>query len=171
MLWRHAHLGWITSAALPGSPFATPWRKAPGAALFDVGPHALDLLDAALGPVTELLAAQSGGVTSITSRHADGAVGQVALSLTTPGATGPVEAVAVTDCGILVLADPTPVRPQEVQSLIAEDFVRTVRGEIEQALDVHRGVEIQRLIEAVTVSIDTGRPVRLDQIPRPRPAR
>ena len=40
----------VTGAALPGSPFATPWRIERGA-LFDLGPHLLDLMDASMGRI------------------------------------------------------------------------------------------------------------------------
>ena len=43
----------ITGAALPGSPFATPWRIERGA-LLDLGPHVLDLMDAAMGPIERI---------------------------------------------------------------------------------------------------------------------
>ncbi|HET6794379.1 MAG TPA: Gfo/Idh/MocA family oxidoreductase, partial [Acidimicrobiales bacterium] len=46
----------ISGAVVEGGPFATPWRLAHGA-LLDVGPHVVDLLDAALGPITDITAA------------------------------------------------------------------------------------------------------------------
>ncbi len=42
--------GWFLSGALLGGWFSTPWRLEHGA-LPDIGPHVIDLLDAALGPV------------------------------------------------------------------------------------------------------------------------
>ncbi|HEV2369431.1 MAG TPA: Gfo/Idh/MocA family oxidoreductase, partial [Acidimicrobiales bacterium] len=45
----------ISGAALAGGMFATPWRLAEGA-LLDIGPHILDLLQAAVGPITEISA-------------------------------------------------------------------------------------------------------------------
>jgi predicted dehydrogenase len=158
---RYAHACWITRAGLAGSAFATAWRLAAGAALLDVGPHVLDLLEAAAGRIDTVFAAQSGGVTSITTRHAGGAVGQVALSLTTPGARGPLEADAVTDAGRITLPDPSHEPPAEVQRTIAEEFAQTVRGEIAQSIDVHRGVLVQRIIAAAARSITTGGPVSI----------
>ena len=51
---RGSYLG---TGGLPGSPFATPWRQqSPAAALLDVGPHTVDLLEAVAGPATEVMA-------------------------------------------------------------------------------------------------------------------
>jgi predicted dehydrogenase len=159
---RQVRTGWISDVV--GSPFATPWRLAPGAALLDVGPHALDLLSAIAGPVEWLLAAQTGGVTAITTSHGGGAIGQSALSVTTPGTSGPLEAEVVTDTGRTTLADPTPYDPALVMATIAADFAGAVRGELLQPLDVHHGLELQRLIAAVQRSIAAGRPVETPEL-------
>jgi predicted dehydrogenase len=155
---RYVHTAWIGGGALPGSPFATPWRRDAGAVLLDLGPHTLDLAEAAAGPVTGLRAAERGGVVTVTTEHAGGATGQVALSGTTPLARGPLEAEAVTDAGRFVLADPTPQPPDAVWHTITDEFVRTVQRRFTQPIDVHRGVRIQRLLAAVADSIATGEP-------------
>jgi predicted dehydrogenase len=72
----------VSGAALTGSPFATPWRQA-GAALLDVGPHVLDLVEAVAGPATVITAHDVGGCLTATLRHANGPVSQVTLSITT----------------------------------------------------------------------------------------
>jgi predicted dehydrogenase len=153
---RYLRVAMLGGGALDGSPFATPWRQTAGAVLLDLGPHTLDLLEAAAGPIRELRAAESGGVVTVTTVHADGSAGHVAISGTTPGAAGRLEAEAVTDTGHAILADPTPYQPGDVQHTIADEFARAVRGEVRQPLDVHRGVRLQRLIAAVAESIDTG---------------
>jgi hypothetical protein len=150
----------VGGGALDGSPFATPWRQQARAVLRDVGPHTLDLAEAAAGPIMELRAAEVGGVVTVTTLHDGGATGHVAISGTTPGAGGAIEAEAVTDVGRVVLADPTPHRPGDVQRTIAGEFVRTVRGELRQPLDVHRGARLQRLIAAADTAIDSARAVR-----------
>jgi predicted dehydrogenase len=153
---RYLRTAMLGGGALGGSPFATPWRQAAGAVLFDLGPHTLDLAEAAAGPIVELRAAEAGGVVTVATMHDSGASGHVAISGTTPGAAGRLDAEAVTDAGHVVLADPTPYEPAEVQRAIADEFARAVRGEFRQPLDVHRGVRLQRLIAAVAESIDTG---------------
>ena len=56
---RYLRTAMLGSGALGGSPFATPWRQAAGAVLFDLGPHTLDLAEAAAGPIVELRAAEA----------------------------------------------------------------------------------------------------------------
>jgi predicted dehydrogenase len=141
--------------ALAGSPFATPWRRSARAAVPDLGPHTLDLAEAAAGPIVQVRAAEAGGVVTVTTRHRDGASGHVAISLTTPGAGG-LEAEAVTDAGRTVLADPTPHEPAAVWRAIGESFAAAVRGAAPAPLDVHRGVRLQRLLAAVDEAVDTG---------------
>jgi predicted dehydrogenase len=158
LLVRYVRTTWIGGGALAGSPFATPWRQAAGAALLDVGPHVFDLIDAVAGPVTEVRAAESGGVVAITTAHSSGAIGQLALSATTPAAGGRLEADAVTDTGRSVLGDPNSDPPDEVKRALADEFSRAIRGEVTQEIDVHRGVRLQRLLASVDESIRTGQP-------------
>ena len=49
---RCVRTAFVGGGALDGSPFATPWRKEPRAVLLDLGPHTLDLVEAAAGPIT-----------------------------------------------------------------------------------------------------------------------
>jgi len=152
---RHVRASWIGGGALAGSPFATPWRQAPGAALLDLGPHAFDLVEAVAGPVRAVHASESGGVLAATTHHEGGAVGQVALSVTTPG-DGGFDALVVTDDGRLTLTDPAPERPDEIWRTITDEFARAVRGEAPQALGVHHGLHLQRILAAAQESVRTG---------------
>ena len=161
---RHVRVAWIGGGALAGSPFATPWRQAPGAALLDLGPHAFDLVEAVAGPVREVRAAESGGVVTATTHHGGGAVGHVALSVTTPGEGG-FEALAVTDDGRHTLADPWPERPDDVWRAITGEFARAVRGAARQPLDAAHGLHLQRILAAGQESTRTGSPVRLPTEP------
>lgn len=151
---------WIGGGVLDG-PFATPWRREPRAALFDLGPHTFDLAELAAGPIRELRAREVGGVVSVATVHESGAVGHVAISGTTPNVKGGLEADAVTESGRTTLADPTPHEPAALLRTIADSFVRTVRGETSDGPDVHTGVHLQRVIAAVVESIDTGKVVAI----------
>jgi predicted dehydrogenase len=158
---EYVRTAFVGGGALDGSPFATPWRQAARAVLLDLGPHTLDLAEASAGTIVELRAVEVGGVVTVSTLHDGGATGHIAISGTTPSAAGPLEAEAITDAGRVLLADPTPYQPGEVQRAIAEEFARTVRGEIHQPLDVHRGVRLQQLIAAVAESITTSEAVNL----------
>jgi predicted dehydrogenase len=159
---RHIRTEFVAASALAGSPFATPWRQMADAAVMDVGPHALDLAEAAAGPIIEVCAVRSGGVVAISTTHAGGAAGQLSLSVTTPNAHGSLEGVALTDGGRLVMADPASRGMDDVPRIIAEEFAQAVTGEFRQPIDVHRGVVLQRLLAATARSISTGERVSLE---------
>jgi predicted dehydrogenase len=53
--WSGADLVWLGSSLRESSPFNTPWRRGKGG-LWDLGPHAISLLWACLGPVGSVTA-------------------------------------------------------------------------------------------------------------------
>jgi len=53
--WSGGDAAWFGASLLESSPFNTPWRREKGA-LWDLGPHVVSLLWAALGPVTSVTA-------------------------------------------------------------------------------------------------------------------
>jgi len=53
--WSGGAAAWFGASLLESSPFNTPWRREKGA-LWDLGPHVVSLLWAALGPVTSVTA-------------------------------------------------------------------------------------------------------------------
>lgn len=136
----------LTGAALDGSDFATPWRIERGA-LYDIGPHTLDLVEAVLGPVVEV-----SGVgdptrwSGVTTRHESGAVGHVSLSLTVPGDTGGFRFEVVHDGGTLVLPELGGHDEDDVPRAIMAAFLEGVRTGRSHPLDVHRGVVVQRML-------------------------
>jgi predicted dehydrogenase len=148
----------LSGAMLEGSPFATPWRRRHGA-LLDVGPHLFDLLEAAVGPIEEL----SGRGdplrwTSLTCRHAGGQVSDVSMSMSLPLAQSVFECVLYGPAGSLAYR-----RPPDPASATAElaaaaatlrrEFAAAVTSGTSPALDVDRGLRLQRLIDAATRSL------------------
>ncbi len=153
-----AHCLALSGALLGDSPFATPWRRKHGA-LLDVGPHALDMLEAALGPVREL----SGRGdplrwTSLTCRHAGGAVSAVSLSISLPLPRSVWELALYGPSGSLELRKPTDPRTVEAEraatvATIRREFAAAVRAGEPPPLDARRGLELQRLIDAAARSL------------------
>lgn len=146
--------------ALAGSPFATPWRQSYGAALLDVGPHTFDLLDAVAGPVTEVRAAARGRVTTASTLHRHGAVGQVALSITTPDGPGRVSLDVVTDRGFVMMPS-VAGDDAEVWRAITDEFAASIRTGKAHPLDVHHALRLQGVLDAVARSVATGQAVVL----------
>lgn len=140
-----ARAAFVSGAFLPGSPFATPWRLQHGA-LLDVGPHILDMLDAAAGPIESIsYTGDPLNWLSATTQHAGGAIGQVCISSFVPG--------NFWDCTVFgpegVLAAPArdeDERP-EVMRTIAAEFAQVVRTGVSHPLDVHRGLYLQELMQ------------------------
>jgi predicted dehydrogenase len=78
--WTGADFVWLGSSLQQSSPFNTPWRTDKGA-LWDLGPHAIALLWACLGPVSSLTAdAGLADVTHLVLHHRSGATSTVTLS-------------------------------------------------------------------------------------------
>nr|BFE88390.1 hypothetical protein GCM10020093_109910 [Planobispora longispora] len=72
-----------------GGDFASPWRLERGAIL-DVGPHMIDMLDAALGAVVGVRAhGNPTGWVGLLLEHETGAVSEASLCLSAPGRTPP----------------------------------------------------------------------------------
>jgi predicted dehydrogenase len=143
-----------SGTSLPGREFATPWRRGIGA-LHDVGPHMLDLLDAALGPFESVGAV--GDPTrwiAITSCHRNGAVATMSLTLTVEvpeqifrcevfGPGGTASTAAHFD------HDPMGETAEAIRNRLA----RMVRTGQSDELDINRGLYLQRWISAAGHSL------------------
>jgi predicted dehydrogenase len=148
----------LSGALLADSPFSTPWRRRHGA-LLDVGPHLFDLLEAAVGPVEEL----SGRGdplrwVSLTCRHDGGQVSELSMSLTLPLTETVFECVLYGPSGTLTFRRPPdpPSAMADLQAAAAtlrREFAAAVTSGNAPALDVNRGLRLQRLIDAAARSL------------------
>lgn len=134
--------------AFLGGAMATGWRLTRGA-LYDLGPHLLDLVDAALGPVEELHAAgDSRRWIELTCVHRGGAVSQLSLS----GAVGLPSSRAGIDlfgpAGMLTL-DFGTVDHEECWPVLRAEFAAAVRSGVPHGLDVRRGLVLQELLDRI----------------------
>jgi predicted dehydrogenase len=78
--WLGGASSWFGSSLLESSPFNTPWRRDKGA-LWDIAPHVISLLWAALGPVTSVTADAGLADTSyLVLHHQDGPASTVTVS-------------------------------------------------------------------------------------------
>jgi predicted dehydrogenase len=132
------------TGAFLGGVFATPWRIRHGP-LFDLGPHVIDLLDAALGPVVGVRAhGDAQGWVGLLLEHDTGVVSEASLT----GCSGVEPARAGVEIhtpdGVLEV-DTTGIS-SSVASTIVDEFVETAAAGGTHPLDVHRGLHLQRII-------------------------
>lgn len=133
---------WFVSGGFLGGPFATPWRREHGA-LLDLGPHVLDLLEGALGPIVRVRAAGGDvhGVVSVLVEHESGAVSDLVVSGAVPGPS---------QTGIEVYG-PAGTSSLDARVTARDDgelrrrFAAVAAGE-PTSLDAAHGLHLQRLV-------------------------
>jgi predicted dehydrogenase len=137
--------GCFISAAFLGGPFAYGWRLERGAVL-DIGPHLLDMLDAALGEIVDVRAAGDPlGWVSVVCTHASGATSDAAMCCNA-GAEGRTEIEVFSSKGS-ARYDGTmdfDAWPDNVRKA----FVHVANGGAHPA-DVQRGLHLQQLIAQI----------------------
>lgn len=146
--WTGADAQWL-SGALLGGPYAdSPWRHERGA-LDDIGPHVFDLLDVALGEVTDVIAAtvSDAGLWRLILAHQGGATSTVAMTMSLPLQPTVAEFAVYGEHGYRKLAS-RGTSAQDCYTLLLDDFVAMVdSGTTEHPCDVRRGLHLQRIID------------------------
>ncbi len=134
-----------------GGPFATPWRLDRGA-LFDLGPHVIDLLDAALGPVVGVRAhGDPRRWVGLLLDHEDGTVSEVSLS---GHCGGPARAGVEVHTADAVLEVDTVGVSADATTTLVDEFLDCVRTGIPHPLGVHRGLHLQRLLDTAARDLE-----------------
>ena len=135
----------LTGGALSG-PFTTPWRLEHGP-LLDLGPHVVDLLDAALGRVVGVRAhGDPLRWVGLLLEHETGAVSEASLSANTAVQPPRAGVEVFTEAGAADVDTGAGVGP-EAFTTVVDELVRTAAG-TPHPLDVHRGVHLQWVIDA-----------------------
>jgi predicted dehydrogenase len=143
---RGGQASFVTGAALPGSPFATPWRIERGA-VYDLAPHVLDLMDAAMGRVVDLTATgDPRRWVSIVTHHEGGALGQTSLSITTPHVPGTMQVSVTTEDGVVVFDGARSDEEPDVGEALMTAWTTAIETGVDAEVDVHRGLHLQRLL-------------------------
>jgi predicted dehydrogenase len=138
-------LAFLSSAFLRG-PYACAWRKEHGA-LHDLGPHAFDLLEAAVGPIESIAGrGDPRRYVALGCRHANGAVIDVALSGAMPIESSVFRVDLYGPRGTLEF-DAVAASVEEPWAEVRRRFAEAYRLGRSAGLDVHRGLSIQRLID------------------------
>ncbi|MGI8756211.1 MAG: Gfo/Idh/MocA family protein [Acidimicrobiales bacterium] len=136
--------GQFLSSGLLGGPFATPWRLERGP-LLDLGPHVVDLLDAALGPVTAVRATgHHHDLVTLQLEHRSGVVSTALLSATMAVEPHRAGVELYGSAGVLEIDCATAVGPEAFLT-VARELAEAVRG-TPHPLDVGRGLHLQRIL-------------------------
>jgi len=151
--WAGGAAVWLGTAWQQSSPFNTPWRRDKGG-LWDLAPHAIALLWAALGPVTSVTAdAGQADVTHLVLHHDSGVTSTATVTLSAPPAAEGVDVYLWGEPG----RSAAPVRiGQPVPALVTalgELVTSAVTGE-PHPCDVAFGRDVVRLLADAQHQID-----------------
>jgi hypothetical protein len=126
-------------------------------ALADAGPHVVDLLDAALGPITEVVGAHRTpeDLWHLIFRHENGATSSATVSIALPVGPSVVDFSVYGTRGYRTL-NRDPRGAASSYTVFLDDFVSMIAtGTTTHPCDVHRGLHLQRLL---------GQALSLDQL-------
>lgn len=143
--------GHFLSGAALGGPFATPWRHEHGP-LLDLGPHLIDTLDAALGPVVGVRAhGDPQRWVGLLFDHASGVVSEASLSARSGADPGQAGVEVHTEAGVIEVDATAAVGPAAMVAVV-DELVATAGG-TPHALDVHRGLHLHRILAAAVADL------------------
>jgi predicted dehydrogenase len=161
----YLHGGFLDTGFLAGGGNSG-WRGEFGA-LYDLGPHLLDLMELAAGPIEAVRADGSREYIALTTRHAGGATGQASLSgsVALPRVRTTLSVYSAAGC-----LDYTTegMDHGECWPALRKEFADAVRLGTAVTVDVERALRIQALVEAAALSAKEQRQVRVSEILRNR---
>lgn len=144
-----ARAAFVAGGGIAGAFFATPWRLEHGA-LLDLGPHVLDLLETAVGPITAIRGdGDPRRWIGLTCTHEGGVVSQAALSITTPVSPSVTRYELYGPTGSLVLdLDDDHHDREATMATIPAELAAAVASGHGHPLDAARGLHLQELLAA-----------------------
>lgn len=145
--WTGGEMRWLSGALLSGVYRESRWRHEEGA-LADVGPHVVDLLDAALGPITEVLGAHGSAddLWHLILAHEGGATSTATMSMRTPVQPTIAELAVYGAHGRRVFDRPPGAGVDRYLALLDELTAMIANGVTGHPCDVRRGLHIQRVL-------------------------
>jgi predicted dehydrogenase len=148
--WSGGGGRWLSGGLLGGKYAGSAWRQRHGSIL-DIGPHAFDLLDAALGPIVEVRAATASepDLWHAIFGHRDGAISAATLSMRLAIDPSVLEFDVYGSGGRLTLSPRQTAPPRCFAALLDELATMITSGTTTHPCDVHRGVHLQRIIDDV----------------------
>jgi predicted dehydrogenase len=152
--WQGADALWLGSVYAESSPFNTPWRREKGG-LWDLGPHAVSLLWATLGPVESVTAdVGRGDLTHLVLHHHGGATSTVTVTLGAPEAADGFDLQVWGERGRSAVprlaADPVVA----LRVALTELASNARSGNLGHPCDAEFGLEVTRVLAQAQLQID-----------------
>jgi predicted dehydrogenase len=156
--WQGSLASWFGSSLLGTSPFNTPWRREKGA-LWDIAPHVIALLWAALGPVTAVTAdGGPGDVSHLILHHRGGASSAVTVTQNGGEAAAGFEAYLWSSSGRSV-APPAARDPLPPLRTALTELAANIRsGQTRHPCDAGFGRDVGRVVAEAQRQIEQRRP-------------
>lgn len=153
--WRGGWYRSFSSLQQSDNPFgASPWRWEHGA-LWDIGPHALSTLTAALGPVASLTAVGGeGDLVTLVMRHESGATSTASLTAFAPPATEGFEAAVWGETGLSHMPERPDRPPSEPLAIAAGELVESATSGVPHEVDLGFGTRIVELLADAQAQVD-----------------
>jgi predicted dehydrogenase len=149
---------WLASTFATDSPFrGSLWRAEPGAPLWDLGPHALSLMEPALGPVVAAQGARAAdGTVSVVLEHAGGATSTHVLSATASTLSAGEEFWVHGDAGRLVLLPPPERSAHEAHAVAVSELQAAALTGGAHPCDAAYGAQQVRVLAAAEAAVAAG---------------
>jgi predicted dehydrogenase len=145
--WRGGTARWLSGVLLGGDFSASPWRHSDGA-LADLGPHVFDLLDGAIGEVTEVHAAHrtDPDLWHVVLGHRGGASSTASMSLKLPLIPTIISVDVYGDNGHSEFGGRSSSSLDSFAVLLDEFAEQVHGGRSDHPLGVRRGLHLQRVL-------------------------
>ena len=155
--WAGGHATWLGSALQPGNPFNTPWRQDKGG-LWDLAPHVISLLWAAIGPVTAVTAdAGLADITHLVLHHDSGATSAVTVTLSAPEAADLAELFIWGAPGRFAAPAETEDAVVPLRAALTELAALARSGQVTHPCDVRFGHAVGAIIADAQRQLDAAR--------------
>ena len=156
--WAGGSVVWLGSVYAESSPFNTPWRREKGG-LWDLGPHAVSLLWACLGPVEYVAAdAGRGDLTHLVLHHLGGATSTVTVTLGAPEAADGFDLQLWGKHG-RTSVPPLAADPVGALRVALTELAANARsGNLSHPCDVRFGRDVTHVLAAAQRHLDSRRP-------------
>lgn len=152
--WYGGWAVWLGAAFAPDSPFDTPWRHEKGG-LWDVGPHALSMVAATLGPVTRVTAvAGRRDVVHLVAHHERGVTSTVTVTIEAPPAARNASLTLWGRPGTSTMPSGATT-PVEAGTLAVSELVANASaGRTDHSCDARFGAHVVRLLADAQRQLD-----------------